>query len=141
MTDLTNILLVILLVLGCVVLVYVVLLVRRTITSLETLTKEVADIKEELIPAMRNLSALSEQAKTTLQDLETQKQNLDATINYAKRFTANIVRVQESILERVEPPIQEFGSMLQSLSKGLRSFFAAYRSSTPFDLGKTREEE
>lgn len=141
MSELANVLLIILLVLGCILIGYAIFTLKRLVESMGVLQKEIQDLKKDLVPAIQNISSLSEQARLTLQDIEAQKDILESALVNVRRFTSNIVRVQENFLERVEPPINEFTSFLSGIGKGFQAFTSSWRRNTPPPRSREQAEE
>ena len=141
MSDLTNILYILLLLLGCVLVAYAIFTLKRLLTTVDTLRSDIHDIKEELIPAMKNISTLSEQARITLEDFEPHRQEVGRAIGSISRFMENVVRIQEIIVDRIEPSLSELGSILVGVTKGLRTFSAAWKKREPFGITAPREDE
>lgn len=127
MNDIENILLFVLLIVSSVFVGYLIFALKRITRSLDVLMTELKSIREDLSSTLQNISMLSVQARDTLKEFEEQKENLGVAISNVKKFTNNFLRIQEFLLTKIEPPLQEFGSILSSFTKGYETFRATWR--------------
>lgn len=127
MSDLLNIGLFLLIICGCVLIVYLVYVLRHVVETIGVLRTEITALRSELAPGIRSLTQLADETRETLELFEPHREALGAAVDNVKRLTGNVVRLQELVVDRIEPPLAEAASLLTGVMKGWRAFAETWK--------------
>lgn len=107
-------------------LVYVLL---RLVSTLRVLEHEVTTLTETVKPLLEKAERLTERADLTLAMFQEHRDALSASVEYIRKVTANVYRLQNIVQQQVEPSLTSFASMLGGARRGIATFIETWRRS------------
>lgn len=127
MSEIRDIALIALILGGCVLVVYMIVVLRRVMNTIAVLQEEIRILRQEIVPGIQTISELAEEIRSTLQSLEPHREYVETTLSNVQRFSGNVLRLQEVVLDHIQPSLEEFASILSSVLKGYRAFISTWK--------------
>ena len=113
---------------GLIITMFVVLLrVSKTIAFLQ---KELAELNLSIVPLLKRLDTLAEKAEDTLVEFSEHKESLADSVEYIRKITRNVYRLEHIVQEQIEPSLLSFASVLSGIRKGIQGFADSWRKTT-----------
>lgn len=129
MSDVQNILLILLILFGCALIGYLIFVLKRIVETIIVLQKEIRDLKTEVVPAIQQIALLSEQARATLQNFESHRDDLGLILSNTRAFSDNVLRLQSIVVDQIEPPLERAATLIGGIVKGFEAFTNSWKRS------------
>ncbi|MBI5647897.1 MAG: hypothetical protein HY962_13285 [Ignavibacteriae bacterium] len=127
MSELNSTLLSVLLVLGSGLIVTIIIVISRITRTVAELQAELTRTTQTVLPLVERINALTASVEQTLAVVNENRQAVAETVDYMRGITRNVYRLQQIVVDRIEPPLLEFASIVSSVTSGLKSFTDTWR--------------
>jgi uncharacterized protein YoxC len=122
MSDMNSILLSILLIAGTILIVVVIRTLIKLSSTIVSMKTEMEDIKNTLVPMIKNVDMLTVRLDQTVRDINGYKAQVEASLNNIRKVTDNIYRLEAAVQQRIEPGLLRFASMFEKVQRGVSRF-------------------
>ncbi len=95
--------------------IYLIVVLVRLNSLLESLQKDFADLARALKPVLENLVAITERIKSISTKIDDQVRLFHTTFDALRRIVDNVVYFEERIQQRLEEPFVKVSSILSGL--------------------------
>jgi uncharacterized protein YoxC len=109
----------------CVYMIFVLLRVRDTLSSLE---KDVRDITSRALPVLDNMEYITSRVKGITDSIDDQVAAVRESIASVRQVAENVVELERRVQERIEGPILETVALVSAVFKGVRTFVDRVRA-------------
>ncbi len=127
MSDIFDVLLVILIVSGIVFLYAAIYLLLKLSKTTDVIRDDVRRLTDETIPLMLNLQALADSAQESFEAVNEYKNSLSTSVQRISTVTSEFQRLYNIIHEQLEPSVIGLASTLSGLRKGIQTFIDTWR--------------
>ncbi len=127
MSDLNSTLVSVLLIASTILVAVVIIVLVRLGRAIVAVRSEVNDIKDALVPLLKNVDSLTVRLDQTIRDINGYKTYIDASLRHINGITENLYRLETALQKRVEPGLMQVFDFIGRMQRGVQKFTETWK--------------
>ena len=103
--------------------IYLIVVLVRLNSLLDSLQRDLADLAKTLKPVLENLAVITERIKSISAKIDDQVRMFYSTFEALRRIVENVVHFEEHVQQRLEAPLLKVTSIFSGLISKVAGFF------------------
>ena len=128
MSELNEVLLSIIMILGSLVLIVLVFVLVKVSKSLRSMEEQVTNLSTDIRPLVQRLTSITEEGQSLLADINEQKDILENSVLKVRDITESTYRLYNSLYSEVAPTVDTLTGFLASVRRGVQTFVSTWKS-------------